>query len=78
LEVLLLAQVGFQLLRPGKSVNEGGTIVKPGTATVSKLSSRRRIRHKGLYRVLIKINDGAHPALHSPQSYVLPFSTINV
>lgn len=59
------AQVGFQLLRPGKSVNEGGTIVKPGTATVSKFSSRRRIRHKGLYRALIKINDGAHVSSYS-------------
>ncbi len=59
------AQVGFQLLRPGKSVNEGGTIVKPGTATVSKFSSRRRIRHKGLYRALIKIADGAHVSAYS-------------
>jgi hypothetical protein len=59
------AQVGFQLLRPGKSVNEGGTIVKPGTATVSKFSSRRRIPHRGLYRALIKINDGAHVSNYS-------------
>jgi hypothetical protein len=59
------AQVGFQLLRPGKSVNEGGTVIKAGTATVSTFSSRRRIRHKGLYRALIKINDGAHVSAYS-------------
>lgn len=59
------AQVGFQLLRPGKSVNEGGTIVKPGTTTVSKFSSRRRIPHRGLYRALIKVSDGAHVSNYS-------------
>ncbi len=30
------AQVGFRLLRPGKSVNEGGTIVRAGTSGVGR------------------------------------------
>jgi len=59
------AQVGFQLLRPGKSVNEGGTVVRPGTATVSKFSGRMRLRHRGLYRALIKVSDGAHVSNYS-------------
>ncbi len=54
------ALVGFQLLTPGKSVNEGGTSVKAGTATVSSFSRIVRLRHRGLYRALVKINDGAH------------------
>jgi hypothetical protein len=60
------ALVGFQLLKPGhKSVNEGGTVVKAGTTTVSRFSRRVRIRHKGLYRALIKISDGAHVSNYS-------------
>jgi hypothetical protein len=59
------ALVGFQLLRPGKSVNEGGTVVKAGTTTVAQFSRRVRIRHKGLYRALVKISDGAHVSNYS-------------
>jgi hypothetical protein len=59
------AQVGFQLLQPGKSINEGGTIVRPGTATVSKFSGRMRLRHRGLYRALVKVSDGAHVSNYS-------------
>ena len=55
------ALVGFQLLRPGRSVNEGGTAVTAGTATVSRFSAVVRLPHRGLYRALIKVsNDGAH------------------
>jgi hypothetical protein len=54
------ALVGFQLLQPGKSVNEGGTVVKAGTATVSSFGRVVRIAHPGLYRALIKTSDGAH------------------
>jgi len=55
------ALVGFQLLKPGhKSVNEGGTVVKAGTATVSRFSRVMRIPHRGLYRALIQIQDSAH------------------
>ena len=54
------ALVGFQLLQPGKSVNEGGTVVKAGTATVSRFGRVVRIAHPGLYRALIKTSDGAH------------------
>jgi len=54
------ALVGFQLLQPGRSVNEGGTVVKAATATVSSFGRVVRVRHPGLYRALIKVNDGAH------------------
>jgi hypothetical protein len=59
------AQVGFQLLQPGKSINEGGTIVKPGTSTVGSFSGRMRLRHRGLYRALVKVSDGAHVSNYS-------------
>ncbi len=60
------ALVGFQLLRPGRSVNEGGTSVTAGTASVSRFSAVVRLRHRGLYRALIKVsNDGAHVSNYS-------------
>jgi hypothetical protein len=59
------ALVGFQLLRPGRSVNEGGTAVKAGTAGVSRFSAVVRLRHRGLYRALIKVSDGAHVSNYS-------------
>jgi hypothetical protein len=64
------ALVGFQLLRPGKSVNQGGTVVKAGTATVSSFSRVIRVRHPGLYRALVKIADGAHVSAYSPPVFV--------
>lgn len=59
------AQVGFQLLTPGRSINEGGTGVKAGTATVSRFGRVVRIRHPGLYRALVRISDGAHVSAYS-------------
>jgi hypothetical protein len=59
------ALVGFQLLKPGRSVNRGGTIVTTGTATVSKFSRVVRVQ-RGLYRALIKVSDGAHVSAYSP------------
>ncbi len=59
------ALVGFQLLTPGKSINEGGTVVKTGTVGVGRLSRVVRLRHRGLYRALVKINDGAHVSSYS-------------
>ena len=59
------ALVGFQLLTPGRSTNEGGTVVKAGTPTVSRFSRVVRLRHRGLYRALVKINDGAHVSNYS-------------
>jgi hypothetical protein len=59
------AVVGFQLLRPGRSVNEGGTVVRAGTATVSRFSRIVRIRHPGLYRALVRVFDGAHVSSYS-------------
>ncbi len=49
------ALVGFQLLQPGNSINEGGTVVKAGTSNVSQFSRIVRIRHPGVYRALVKI-----------------------
>jgi hypothetical protein len=59
------ALVGFQLLTPGSSINEGGTVVEAGTATVSRFSRVVRLRHPGLYRALIKVDDGAHVSNYS-------------
>lgn len=61
------AQVGFQLLKPGHaSINQGGTIVKAGSATSSSFSGFMRLRKPGLYRALIKVsNDGAHVSNYS-------------
>ena len=60
------ALVGFQLLTPGRSTNEGGTVVKAGAPTVSRFDRIVRIRHRGLYRALVKIsNDGAHVSNYS-------------
>lgn len=64
------ALVGFQLLRTGNSVNEGGTVVKAGTPTVSRFSRVVRIRHPGVYRALIKVSDGAHVSAYSPPIFI--------
>ncbi len=59
------ALVGFQRLKPGhRSSNVGGTIVKAGTATVSRFSRTVRV-HRGLYQVLVKVYDGAHLSSYS-------------
>jgi hypothetical protein len=60
------ARVGFQLLTPGRSTNEGGTVVTTGTPTVSKFSATMRIRHRGLYRALVLVSDGSHVYNYSP------------
>ncbi len=54
------ALVGFQLLQPGNSVNEGGTVVKAATPTMSSFARNVRVRHAGVYRALVKISDAAH------------------
>ncbi len=59
------ALVGFQLLKPGRSVNKGGTVVHTGTATVSKFSRVMRVQ-RGVYRALVKVADGAHVSAYSP------------
>jgi hypothetical protein len=61
------ALVGFQLLvGPGeRTVNVGGTSVKTGTATVSRFSRVMRLRHPGVYRALVRINDGGHVSAYS-------------
>ncbi len=60
------AQVGFQLLvLGGRTVNEGGTIVKTGSSTVSSFSRTVHLRNRGVYRALVKISDGAHVSAYS-------------
>ncbi len=59
------ALVGFQLLKPGhRSANVGGTIVRGATATVSRFSRVVRV-HRGLYKALVKVSDGAHVSGYS-------------
>ena len=60
------ALVGFQRLVPGgRTVNEGGTVVRAGTSTVSSFSGALRVRGRGLYRALVKVSDGAHVSAYS-------------
>jgi hypothetical protein len=58
------ALVGFQLLTPGRSINTGGTVVKAGSASVSSFSRVVRV-HRGLYKALVRISDGAHVSAYS-------------
>lgn len=60
------AEVGFQLLRPGhSSLNVGGTSVHSASPTVSSFSTIVRVRHRGDYQALVKINDGSHISAYS-------------
>lgn len=60
------AHVGFQLLRRGApSINQGGTIVKSGTPTVSSFRTVVRIRHPGVYEALVQVFDGSHVSAYS-------------
>ncbi len=58
------ALVGFQLVRRGRSVNQGGTVVATGTPGVSRFSRVIRL-HRGLYQALVRIFDGAHVSAYS-------------
>jgi hypothetical protein len=59
------ALVGFQLLRPGRSLNQGGTVVKPGAlGGVTSFSRVVRV-HRGLYEALVRVFDGAHVSAYS-------------
>jgi hypothetical protein len=60
------ALVGFQRLVPGgRTVNAGGTVVKSGSASTSRFARTLRVRHRGLYRALVKVADGAHVSAYS-------------
>jgi hypothetical protein len=60
------ALVGFQRLVPGgRTVNEGGTSVRTGTSAVSSYSGALRVHRRGLYRVLIKVSNGAYVSAYS-------------
>lgn len=57
--------VGFQLLKPGhRSVNVGGTSVKPGSPTMSRFNRVIRV-HRGLYKALVQVSDGANVSGYS-------------
>jgi hypothetical protein len=59
------ALVGFQLLRPGRSLNVGGTVVKPASsASYSRFSRTLHVR-RGLYEALVRVDDGAHVSAYS-------------
>ncbi|HLH13554.1 MAG TPA: hypothetical protein VKV16_02105 [Solirubrobacteraceae bacterium] len=58
------ALVGFQLLRPGRSLNVGGTNVKAAGATYSSFSRVVHVK-PGLYQALVRVNDGAHVSAYS-------------
>jgi hypothetical protein len=58
------ALVGFQLLAPGRSINQGGTVVKSAAGGSSSFSRVVRVR-RGLYRALVKVSDGAHVSAYS-------------
>ncbi|HEX3519043.1 MAG TPA: fibronectin type III domain-containing protein [Solirubrobacteraceae bacterium] len=64
------ALVGFQLLQPGNSVNEGGTVVKAVTPTESSFGRTVRVRHPGVYRALVKISDAAHVYSYSDPIFI--------
>jgi hypothetical protein len=61
------ALVGFQrLIVGGRTVNDGGTVVKAGTSTASRFLRTIRLRHGGVYRALVKVvSDGAHVSAYS-------------
>jgi hypothetical protein len=65
------ALVGFQLLAPGNSINEGGTAVVAGTSTMSKFERVVRVRHPGVYRALVKISDPARVYAYSPPILII-------
>jgi hypothetical protein len=60
------ALVGFQRLIPGgRTVNDGGTVVRSLNANTSRFSRIVRVRHRGLYRALVQVSDGAHVSAYS-------------
>lgn len=60
------AHIGIQLLRTGApSINQGGTIVTSAGTGFSRFSTVVRIRHRGLYEVLVQVFDGSHVSAYS-------------
>jgi hypothetical protein len=53
------------LVPGGRTVNEGGTSVRTGTSAVSSYSGALRVHRRGLYRVLIKVSNGAYVSAYS-------------
>lgn len=53
------APVVFQWVRPGGGfVKVGGTVVRRGSASVSRFGAAVRIRHGGYYRALVQVSNG--------------------
>jgi len=59
------ALIGFQLLTPGRSTNEGGTVVKADTSAFSTFSRVVRVRRRGLYEALVQVTDPSHVSAYS-------------
>jgi hypothetical protein len=60
------AGVGLQLLRSGApSTNVGGTVITSGNSSVSHYSTVVRIRHGGVYEVLVRVVSGAQVSAYS-------------
>jgi hypothetical protein len=67
------ADVAFQLLKPGfGSATVGGTVLRRGTARVSRFSSVLFIRHGrgGSYRALVRVANGKQVSGFSPAIFV--------
>ena len=53
------AHVAFQLIRRGlEPLTVAGTIVKPATTSTSRFSRVVRLRHRGVYRAFVRVNNG--------------------
>lgn len=57
-------QVGIMKISHGRNVLVGGTVLTPGTATVSNFNKAIRA-HAGVYRVLVRITNGAQVSTYS-------------
>ena len=53
------APVVFQWMRPGRRpVNVESTVVRRGSASISRFGATVSIRHGGYYRALVKVTNG--------------------
>jgi hypothetical protein len=59
------AQVRYQLLRPGRRALNVGSSFLTGSSSADRFSHVLRIRHAGLYRVLVQVASGAQASGHS-------------
>jgi hypothetical protein len=60
------AGIGLQLIRSGApSVNVGGSVITSGNSAISHYSTIVRLRHSGVYEVLVKVVSGAQVSAYS-------------